>query len=311
MQSINDGSVDAKDGQRMASPLHSPDESGTDNIGKSGNVVQPGSTLTVGTMANSEPGYPPRFTGDPSASFVHDSGTPKQVASQANCVSSSQTKKIMSMALLAMPLALGVFLYFTNPFRDELVREVYSLSCLSPNQQYNIELATRALDGRVLKPGELFSFNRAVGPRRDRRGYRPAPTYVGPESPATVGGGICLVSSALYQAALATGLKIEARTPHLRTIASVTPGLDATVWYGRKDLKFRNCTPEPIQIKAECKDHNLYISILGERRQDLPALAQLKTVVARRNKNELMVEVFREVKGNRSFISRDHYQINK
>jgi vancomycin resistance protein VanW len=213
-------------------------------------------------------------------------------------------------ALMAMPLALALFLWLTNPFRDELVREVYSLASLSPSQTYNIELAARSLDGRVLKCGELFSFNRAVGPRRGEKGYRPAPTYVGPDSPATVGGGICLVSSALYQAALAVGLKIEARSPHLRTIASVTPGLDATVWYGRQDLKFRNNTGKPLQIKAECRNHNLYISLLGERSSQTP-VAQLKTVTARKTDRELMVEVFRDIDNKRTFVSRDLYQINR
>ncbi len=231
---------------------------------------------------------------------------------RATCAASETLTRILkAIVLIAMPLSLGSFLWFNNPFKDELVREVFSLASLSPSQQCNIELAARVLDGRVLKPGELFSFNRALGPRIDRRGYRPAPSYVGPHSPATAGGGICLVSSALYQAALSTGLKIEARTPHLRTINSVTPGLDATVWYGREDLKFRNSTPHPLQIRAECKDHNFYISILGERNKDMPALAQLKTVVARLNEHELMVEVFREANGNRSLVSRDHYQINK
>ena len=222
-----------------------------------------------------------------------------------------QAQRLKILVLAAIPLSLATFLWFTNPFKDELVRKIFSLTCLNPSQERNIERAARSLDGRVLKPGELFSFNRALGPRSIERGYHPAPTYVGPDSPATVGGGICLVSSALYQAALAAGLKIEARSPHLRTISSITPGLDATVWYGRQDLKFRNSTPLPVQIKAECKDHNLYVSIMGERSKDMPPPASLTAVVARRNDNELLVEVFREAQGRRSFVSRDHYQINK
>jgi len=222
------------------------------------------------------------------------------------------TEKLSSyLLLLLLPVSLGAYLYLTNPFRDELVKEVYSLADLNPSQQYNIELAARALDGKVLKPGELFSFNRTVGPRRDSRGYRPATTYIGAESPATVGGGICLLSSALYQAALAVGLKIEARNPHLRTISSVTPGLDATVWYGGLDLKFRNCTKHPIEINAECKNHNVYVRLHGEKAADMPELAQLKAVIAKRNNRELMVEVFRDVKGKLNFVSRDNYQLNK
>lgn len=117
----------------------------------------------------------------------------------------SYLKHHQFLSLITLPVLILTYLWLTNPFRDELVREVYSLSSLSASQQYNIDLASRALDGRVLKPGELFSFNRTVGPRQGNRGYRAAPVYVGPNSPDSVGGGICLVSSVLYQAALSTG----------------------------------------------------------------------------------------------------------
>lgn len=212
---------------------------------------------------------------------------------------------------LMLPIGLAAIFFLGHPFRDELASRVFSLTSLNPTQQCNISIAAHALDNYVVEPGQLFSFNTVVGPRTDSRGYRSARSYLGNESPATFGGGICLVSSALYQAALVSGLKIEERLPHLRTIASVAPGLDATVWYGNADLKFRNTTAHPLQIKANVKDHNLYVKILSENRKDSPAPAELKTFIASHNRNELLVEVFRDTEGKRSFISRDHYQISR
>lgn len=213
-------------------------------------------------------------------------------------------------SLVALPLALASFFVMSHPFRDELASRTFGLSYLSPTQINNIAIASNSLNGYVLEPGQVFSFNRVVGPRTDSRGYRSARSYLGNESPATFGGGICLLSSGLYQDALIAGLKIEERLPHMRTIASVEPGLDATVWYGNADLKFRNITAHPMQIKAEVKDHNLYIKFLSENASDMPARAELKTFIARRSQSELMVEVFRNVAGKRSFVSRDHYQLS-
>ena len=218
----------------------------------------------------------------------------------------------MQYALLLMfPIILCCFFLATHPFRHQILCRVFSLVPLNSSQRENIRVSARALNGFVLKPGDEFSFNRVVGPRTDGRGYRPAASYLEKGSPQTTGGGICLLSSALYQAALASGLEIKERTAHTRTIASVEPGLDATVWYGRADLKFRNNTANPILISAECKNNNLYLRLLGEQDARCKRSAQLKTFVASHNNNELLVEVFRELDGQRKFISRDHYLINR
>lgn len=219
-------------------------------------------------------------------------------------------RRLYNGALFAMPIILILILWLTNPFRDELVRRVFSMVPLNPNQRYNIQLASRAINNYVIKPGQEFSFNGIVGPRENRRGYRAARSYLGTESPTTMGGGICLLSSALYQAALATGLKIDERTPHMRTIASVPPGLDATVWYGRADLKFKNTTSSPLQIKTECRNNNLYVSICGTKDDSIKS-AQLEAVPISQNHDEVLVEVFRNINGKRTFVSRDSYQISR
>ncbi len=210
--------------------------------------------------------------------------------------------------LLALPICLAFYFFKAYPFPDELASRTFSLNILSPIQRNNIDIAARAVNNTILEPGEEFSFNRIVGPRSDGKGYRPAPSYLGPDSPATVGGGICLVSSAIYQAALEANCKIVERVPHLRTIASVPPGLDATVWYGRADLKFRNNFSVPIQISAECRDNNLRVKFLGQKSSTNLPKSKLHTVLVSQNREELLVEAFTETNGKRQLLTRDLYR---
>ncbi len=109
----------------------------------------------------------------------------------------------------------------------------------------NIYLATASLNNYVLMPGELFSFNQANGPRTFERGYRLAPVVGG----MGIGGGVCQVSSTLYNAVLQAGLEVVERYPHSVPVYYVPPGMDATV-SDYLDFKFRNNTDHMIMIKS-------------------------------------------------------------
>ena len=109
-------------------------------------------------------------------------------------------------------------------------------------RSHNIRLAAGALDGLWLPPGATFSFNRVVGPRTAERGYRDALVIEESNFVPGTGGGVCQVSSTLYNAALLAGLTIVERQPHGLAISYVPPGRDATVAYGLIDLKLRNDT---------------------------------------------------------------------
>ncbi|AGA59375.1 putative vancomycin resistance protein [Thermobacillus composti KWC4] len=118
------------------------------------------------------------------------------------------------------------------------------------NRSHNIELASAALDSTVVFPGETFSFNRTIGKRTVERGYRQAPVIVRGELSEGVGGGICQVSSTLFNAVDNAGLEIVERYAHSRHVAYVPPGRDATVsWYG-PDFAFRNTLNQPVLIRA-------------------------------------------------------------
>ncbi|WP_083208782.1 VanW family protein [Brevibacillus laterosporus] len=118
------------------------------------------------------------------------------------------------------------------------------------NRASNIALSSKSIDNVVLFPGETFSFNQTVGERTTKRGYLPAPVIVRGELSEGIGGGICQVSSTLYNAVDKSGLKIIQRYAHSRNVAYVPPGRDATVsWYG-PDFRFQNRYAYPILIRA-------------------------------------------------------------
>jgi vancomycin resistance protein YoaR len=115
----------------------------------------------------------------------------------------------------------------------------------------NIELAAEALDSHVVFPGETFSFNRVVGKRTVEKGYMRAPIIVRGELSEGIGGGICQVSSTLFNAVDRAGLKIVQRYSHSKRVPYVPSGRDATVsWYG-PDFQFQNQYNQPILIRAK------------------------------------------------------------
>lgn len=210
--------------------------------------------------------------------------------------------------LFAFPLMMVAVCWLTYPFSDRLVCQTISLSSLTPIQKSNIELAVRAINGTVIKPGEEFSFNRVVGPRSERRGYREAASYVESQSVPTLGGGICLVSSALYGLALQAGLQIDERVAHSRTVRTIPPGLDATVWYGQADLRFKNTLSCPIQLAADQDRMAVTISFLS-RKPDHFHLADLQRIVHQTTSSDLTVELLRRENGRLALVSRDHYRV--
>ncbi|SMB98704.1 Vancomycin resistance protein YoaR, contains peptidoglycan-binding and VanW domains [Thermanaeromonas toyohensis ToBE] len=131
------------------------------------------------------------------------------------------------------------------------------------NRAHNIRLAAQALDGIWMAPGAEISFNEIVGPRTPERGYVEALVIESLEFAPGVGGGVCQVSTTLYNAALRAGLTVVERQPHGLSVSYVPPGLDATVAYGLIDLKLRNDTPYWFWLKAEVGEDYLAFTFYG------------------------------------------------
>jgi vancomycin resistance protein YoaR len=132
------------------------------------------------------------------------------------------------------------------------------------NRAENIKLASSKIFGKIMAPGDVFSFNDVVGKRTVEGGYKAAHAYIGGKVIDDVGGGICQVSSTLYNAVLFSELEVLERNSHMFTVGYVPLGRDATVSYGGPDFKFRNSTNWPIKIEGSVSDSNkLYFEIKG------------------------------------------------
>ena len=136
----------------------------------------------------------------------------------------------------------------------------------------NIELACKKLNGTIVRPGEEFSFNETVGQRTKEAGFGEAAAYNNGEVVQEVGGGVCQVSTTLYNAVLKAGLKTTARQSHTFKPTYVTPGMDATISWGGPDYKFANLPNKPeysynssyaIGIRASYSNQTVTVSIYG------------------------------------------------
>ncbi|RYG71524.1 hypothetical protein EU245_13880 [Lentibacillus lipolyticus] len=141
----------------------------------------------------------------------------------------------------------------------------YQTSFRTDNEERtrNIELASKAINNHVVFPGESFSFNETVGKRTKEKGYQRAPVIIEGELAEDIGGGICQVSSTLYNAVDIDGVEIVERYSHSRSVPYVPPGRDATVsWHG-PDFVFKNTNKQPILIRSQAKNGTMAIQILS------------------------------------------------
>jgi len=133
----------------------------------------------------------------------------------------------------------------------------------NPNRTHNITLASGFVRGVLLPPDGVFSYNEAVGPRTLERGFKEAPVLVDDELVPGDGGGICQVSSTLFNVALLADFKILSRTNHSRPVAYLPAGRDATVVYAALDLQFRNTTGRHVLLWVDITGSRLSISAFG------------------------------------------------
>lgn len=124
----------------------------------------------------------------------------------------------------------------------------------------NVTLAAKAINNVVLKAGQEFSFNEVVGRRTTAKGYKKAIIFSGGSQVMGIGGGVCQVSTTVYQAAKKSGMKITERHSHSQKVSYAQIGNDATVVYGSKDFRFINNTGGNIYIKTSVSGGVLSIS---------------------------------------------------
>lgn len=127
----------------------------------------------------------------------------------------------------------------------------------------NVKLAAQQLNGTIVQPGEELSFNNTVGERTEAKGYQSAAAYNNGEVVQEIGGGVCQVSTTLYNAVVKSGLQVSKRQSHTFEPSYVTPGQDATVSWGGPDFRFINNSKAAIGVKASYYNQTVTVSIYG------------------------------------------------
>ncbi|SEF50722.1 Vancomycin resistance protein YoaR, contains peptidoglycan-binding and VanW domains [Caloramator fervidus] len=131
------------------------------------------------------------------------------------------------------------------------------------NRVGNLKIAAESINGTLIMPGEVFSMNKVLGPRVAAKGYKEAPVIINGTLVPGLAGGICQVTTTVYNAALLANLQILERRPHGLKVAYVPPGRDATISGNSIDLKFKNTTNFPIYIRAWLANSHVNVVFYG------------------------------------------------
>lgn len=159
---------------------------------------------------------------------------------------------------------------------EVLEKEMFGTALFETSSEYvvnadrtnNLTLACAAIDGLILNPGDVFSFNNVVGERTAEKGYKAATVYSGGQSLQELGGGVCQVASTIYYATLHLNMEQVHREPHQFVVTYVPYGMDATVYWGHIDYQFKNTLSHPVRILANTDDGSVNITFQGIKETD-------------------------------------------
>lgn len=170
-------------------------------------------------------------------------------------------ERIAAAFVLSAAGALAVWAMVSSGAEREIASYTTSLNGRTPSQVHNVATALRSVNGKVLMPGETFSFLKSVGPWTADRGYRKAPVSYDGELVRSYGGGVCQLSSTLYNTALLAGLEIVERHSHHWPARYAPIGRDAAVAHEEVDLRFRNSLPVPVRLSCSIEGEKLKCAV--------------------------------------------------
>ncbi len=208
-----------------------------------------------------------------------------------------------------------ISLDYTNPeitvndlgkeaFPDLLASYSTKYATSNVDRTTNLRLAASKIDGKVVMPGEIFSYNKVVGKRTIAAGYKEAAIYQDGGVTNGLGGGICQISTTLYNAVIAANMEIETRRNHMFVPSYSDAGKDATVVWGSTDFKFKNRREYPIKIEASVSGGVARINIYGLLTNDEYDIS-IDTKTVKSTDKTLVVESYRAYRRNGELIKRD------
>lgn len=179
----------------------------------------------------------------------------------------------------------------------------------------NIEAGAAKLHGKVILPGEVFSVAAALMPFTEENGYAAGGTYIDGQLSESIGGGVCQLSTTLYNALLQTKLGIVERHPHSMPVGYVPLGRDAAIAGDYKDLKFKNTTDAPVLLLCEATGTEVKVTVYGTKEAKRGEVS-FESVITEENAEKVTAEVYRTEKGEdgeekREKVSEDVYRKQK
>ena len=190
----------------------------------------------------------------------------------------------------------------TEAFPDLLSEFSTKYSASNKNRTTNLILASKKINGTVLMPGETFSYNKVVGERTIAAGYKEAPIYVSGRVEDGIGGGICQITTTLYNAVLYANLDIVERSNHQFVPSYAGPSRDATVVYGAIDFKFKNNRDYPIKITCSVSGGIANFKIWGLK-SDNDYEVQITSRTTGKTATAIYSEAYKTLKKNGAVVS--------
>ncbi len=200
----------------------------------------------------------------------------------------------------------------TEAFPDLLSTFSTKYAASNRNRTTNLVLAANKINGTVLMPGETFSYNKVVGARTISAGYKEAPIYVQGRVEDGLGGGICQITSTLYNAVVYANLEITQRTNHQFVPSYVTASRDATVVYGALDFQFKNNRNYPIKLVCSVSGGIANFQIFGMKQED-DVEVQISSYETGRSATAIYSEAYKILKRDgqvidKQLLSKDTYK---
>lgn len=252
------------------------------------------------------------FTQDPYAVYPQENGLDFAISvdDAKNILSEDKTEYTIPLKTLYPSVTTNMI--GTEAFPDLLSTFSTKYSTRDPDRTTNLQLAASKVNGTVVMPGETFSYNQTVGARTISAGYKEAPIYVSGEVVDGLGGGICQITSTLYNAVLYANLEIVERSNHQFVPSYVSASRDATVVYGSIDFKFKNNRNYPIKLVASVSGGIAKFEIYGLK-SDNEYEVEISSYVTGSSANSTYSEAYRILKQNgqvvsRELLSRDTYK---
>lgn len=195
----------------------------------------------------------------------------------------------------------GTYSQYLSTYYNNLYATYFSYYENNANRTTNLRIASKAISGTIIQPGQTFSFNKVVGPRTAKKGYKDAHIFSGSGVVDGIGGGICQVASTMFNCALLSNVQIVERHQHSQRVAYVPLGRDAAIYGTAEDFKWKNNTKYPIKIVMTVKDGKISCSFYTCESVK-PAKVSIKV-----SQNGNNFKMTRYVKGKANYTCRSKY----